>query len=328
MAIDLNPDDTSRFADLEILTTTYKTVSNHPITTDILIPKRLLTTPSPTPSPILLRYHGGGFIAASSLFPPFFQPWHFALADRHAAVIVSPNYRLAPESTIDDLLSDVEDHWTWLQTVLPSFVAQQTAGRVAVDVDRVLAAGDSAGGYLSLMAGLRHGDKIRACTAAYPCTDLKDPHFTEGAGGPTLGVGPLPYSLVEEHMKKVREGTLPAVISEDARFERGGLMFALTHHGISKHLFPAEKRHLFPFDMLDDGARFPRGGVFVWHGEEDSVVPVVGSRRLEAKVKEVDPELDFHLAVRPGEHGFDHESKIDEEWMAEGLERIVKSWLK
>ncbi|KAJ0343864.1 hypothetical protein COL154_008896 [Colletotrichum chrysophilum] len=328
MSIKLDPDDTSRFDNLEVLTTTYKTVSGHEITTNVLIPKQLLSKPSTTPAPIILRYHGGGFIAASSMFPAFFQPWHFQLAERHSAVIVSPNYRLCPEATMEELMSDIEDHFTWVQTKLASFVQEKTGGKVAVDISRILTAGDSAGGYMSLMAGLLHPDKIRACTAAYPGIDLKDPHFLEGSKGPTLGVGPLPYSIVEDHMKKIREGTIPAIISDDSRFERGGLMFGLTHHGLTKHLLDIEKRQLFPFDKIDDGARFPRGGVFVWHGQDDTVVPATGSISLKEKLEKLDPELEFHLTLRPGEHGFDHESKIEEPWMAEGLSKVVKSWLQ
>lgn len=328
MIIKLDPDDTARFNNLKVLTTTYKTVSGHEITMNVLIPKPLLTNPSTTLSPIILRYHGGGFISASSMFPSFFQPWHFQLAEHHSAVIVSPNYRLCPEATMDELMSDIEDHFTWLQEKLASFVLEKTGGKVSVDFSRILTAGDSAGGYLSLMIGLLHPDKVRSCTAAYPAYDLEDPHFLEGSKGPTLGVGPLPYSIVEEHLKKVREGTLPSIVSDDSRCERGELMFALTHAGLTKHLIDPDKRYLFPSYQMDDGARFPRGGVFVWHGQDDTVVPATGSIRLKEKVEKLDPSLEFRLALRPGEHGFDHEANIEEQWMAEGLEKVVKSWLQ
>ncbi|KAL0934065.1 uncharacterized protein CTRU02_210864 [Colletotrichum truncatum] len=326
----IDPNDFSRFAGLTILTTTYKTVSGHPITTDVLIPKHLTeaSTAAPSPSPVLLRYHGGGFIAASSLFPMFFQPWYIELAQRHSAVIVSPNYRLAPEASIEELLEDIEDHWKWLHKELPSYVQQQTNGRVSIDTSRILTAGDSAGGYLSLMMGLLHPNEIRACAAAYPEIDLKATHHTEGSKGPILGLPKVPFSVAEAHLSKVRDGSLPAIISADPGFERASLMFAFVHDGLSKHLFPAEKRHLFPFEKLDDGARFPRGGVFVWHGNEDTLVPVEGSIRLKEKVTELDPELEFHLALRPGEHGFDHTTKLDEDWMADGFKNLVKAWLE
>lgn len=324
--INLDPNDLSRYANLTVLETTYKTVSGHPITTAVLIPKSLADVVS---APVVLRYHGGGFVCASNLFPGFFQPWHFELAERHGAVIVTPNFRLVPEAGMDDVLADVEDHWTWVRSELAGFVDRETNGRVSVDVERVLVTGDSAGGYLSLMTGLMHTDEVRGCVAAYPVIDLKHPHFTEGTGGkPTLGVGPLPAAIAEEHIRKVREGELPGIVSADPKFERAGLMFSLTHNGLSKNLFPAEKRHLFPLDLLEDGARFPRGGVLVFHGRDDTVVPVEGSVKLEEKVAEVDPGSGFRLCLRPGEHGFDHDAKLDEDWLAGGLEKLVEAWLR
>ncbi|RYP69920.1 hypothetical protein DL769_005145 [Monosporascus sp. CRB-8-3] len=229
MVLNLDPDDHSRFSSFTILTTPYKTVSDQPITTDVLIPKNLKTSTSP----ILLRYHGGGFVSGASLFP-------------------GPNYRLAPEASMEDILDDVEDHWKWIHSELPAFIQAQTGGAVNVDTGRILTAGDSAGGSLCLMVALSRPDQIKAVTASYPS--------------------------------------------------------------------PLNKRHLVPFDRLDDGARVPRGGVFVWHGNEDSVGPVRGSIKL-------DSELVFHLAVQPGEHGFDADPKIDDDWMAHGLKNLVGAWL-
>ncbi|OLN86565.1 putative carboxylesterase 3 [Colletotrichum chlorophyti] len=326
-----SPDDLSRFDDFTILETAYKTVSDHSITTAVLIPKSLTSSETPnSPSPILLRYHGGFFIAASSLYPGFFQPWHMELAARHSAVIVSPNYRLAPEASIEDILRDVEDHWTWLHEKLPAFVEKETAGRVSVDTGRVLVAGESAGGYLSLMTGLSHAKEVRAVAAAYPCIDFTADHYVRGPAAPTFGVAPgsIPRIVVDGHLEKVRKGEAPAVVSEDSRLERGGLMFAVLHNGIFSELFPPQKQELFPLERVKDGEKLPRGGVFVWHGKEDCVVPAAGSVKLQKTIAEADPDLRFQLALRDGDHGFDHHAKIDDDWMAEGFKDLVKAWLE
>ncbi|KZL79649.1 alpha beta hydrolase fold-3 protein [Colletotrichum incanum] len=325
-----DPDDFSRFADFAILTTTYKTVADHPIKTDILIPKNLTFSSSPATTeqcPVILRYHGGGFIAGSSLYPGFFQPWHLELAARHSAVIVTPNYRLMPEASMEDLLEDIEDHWTWVHRELPDFVEKETGGRVKVDTGRILTAGDSAGRYLSIMMGLLHADRIRAVTTAYPCIDIADEHFMKGPKKPTLGFT-LPRGVVDEHYEKMRKGEVPAIISEDPRLERGMLMFAAVQHRVFAELFPLEKGHLFPLERLKDGARLPRGGVFVWQGEQDSLVPARGNVKLEEIVRKLDPESRFRLEVREGEHGFDYDAKIDDGWMKDGLSGPVKAWLE
>ncbi|TEA16315.1 putative carboxylesterase 120 [Colletotrichum sidae] len=321
----VDPSDLSRFADFDILTTTYKTVSSHNITTDILIPKSL---PASTKAPILLRYHGGGFIAGSSLYPGFFQPWHMELVKRHAAIIVSPNYRLYPETSIPEILVDVEDHWNWVHEHLDAFLEQQTKGRVGADTGRILTAGDSAGGYLSLMVGLSHADEIRASLAAYPPVDFQSDHFTQPTKTPTMGVAPVPISVLEDHLQKVRDGLAPAVVSEDSALERAPLMFSVSHNAQFKCAFPPENRETLLLGRVEDGARFPRGGVFVWHGADDTVAPVEGVVKLKEKMEAVDPELEFEVAVRPGDHIFDTEAKIDDEWMATGLRGPVAAWLK
>ncbi|KAK0609283.1 hypothetical protein DIS24_g12356 [Lasiodiplodia hormozganensis] len=329
-----NPDDFSRFDNFRIFRATYKTVSSHALTTDVLVPLHLLSTPPQPPrpsSPLLLRFHGGGLIAGSSLFPDFFAPWQLALAQRHSAIIVSPNYRLLPESSVADILADIEDFWAWIHASLPAFLAQQTgpaAAAIRVDTGRIITSGDSAGGYLSLSLGLSHADQIRAVTAAYPMVDVRSRHFTQAYEKRMFDVPQLPRSFIDEHLEKVRTGALPNVVSEDKRFERGPLMFAMTQDGFCREYFPAGRRELLPLERVGSGGeRFPRGGVFVWHGRQDSIVPVEGSVKLEEVVRRVDPGARFRLTLREGDHGFDAESSVDDDWMAEGLKGIVDAWL-
>lgn len=330
MAPQFNPDDLSRFDKFRIFRATYKTFSDHALTTDVLVPTHLFSTtpqPPPRPSPLLLRFHGGGLIAGSSLFPDFFAPWQLTLAQRHSAIIVSPNYRLLPESSVTDILADIEDFWTWIHSSLQAFLASQATG-VRVDTGRIITSGDSAGGYLSLQLGLSHADAIRAVTAAYPMIDVKSRHFTEAYAKPMFDLPQFPRSFIDEHLEKVRTGALPSVVSEDARLERGPLMIAMTQDGFCREFFPEGRRELLPLERVAEGGeRFPRGGVFVWHGRQDSIVPVEGSVKLQEVVRKVDPSAKFRLTLRDGDHGFDGESSVDDDWMAEGLKDVVDAWL-
>jgi hypothetical protein len=104
-------------------------------------------------------------------------------------------------------------------------------------------------------------------------------------------------------------------------------MFSFVQNGGSGELFPSNKRDLLILEKLEDGGRFPRGGLFVWHGKGDTVVPVQGSVKLSEKIGEVDPDLPFTLAIQEGDHGFDEKSSIDEPWMQEGLKGLVAAWL-
>jgi acetyl esterase/lipase len=330
-----NPDDLSRFSEFTIFTTAYKTVSGHQITADVLVPTKLIaSSPSTSPStasqprPILLRFHGGGFITGSSLFPDFFPKWGLELALRESAVIVSPDYRLMPESSVEDALEDMEDLWTWVHAELPGFIQAKTNRTVAVDTERILNIGESAGGYFSLMLALSHPDAVRAVAGAYPMLDLKDKYFTEAFVKKIFGQEvQFPRSILDEHLEKVRKGELGSIRTADPRLERMPLMMAYIHNGLYKEPFAADNRKLFPFDRLHDGAKFPRGGLFVWHGNEDSVVPASGSIKLKQVIEEVDPQLKFRLALREGEHGFDAETKLGDQWISEGLKDITSAWL-
>lgn len=259
-----NSCDFSRFSNFNILTTTYKTVSGHQISTDILIPKSL-TNQTISPESCLSYY---GFTAAALCqalvsSQTSFAPWHLELASRHLAIIVSPNYRLAPESSMNDIIRDIEDLWRWVFTELPTFVREQTNGTIRVDTSRIMTSGDSAGGYLSLMLGLNHPDEIRAVTAAYPFVDGKSRHFVEAYEKPMFGFPHLPVHVLDEHLAKISKGEVPSIISADPTLERTQLMFSIVQNAGYNTLFPAERRGLFILDRLDDGARFPRGSVLV-----------------------------------------------------------------
>ncbi|EWZ28385.1 Alpha/Beta hydrolase protein [Fusarium oxysporum Fo47] len=328
MAPQFNPNDFSRFVNFDIFETVYKVVRSHEIACHVLVPKALVEQARDTPTsprPIIFRIHGGGFISGSSLFPDFFSPWHLQLASRHEAVIVRCDYRLAPEATIDEIIADIDDFLTWTRTKLPEFISGKA--KIQVDTTRILSAGDSAGGYLSLITGLNHASDVRAVTASYPLVDAKSHHFTEAYEKPMFRFPQMPASLIDEHKAKLKKGEIPSIISADPQVQRAALMFSYIQNGKVEELIPLNRRDLSILDKIEDGARFPPGGVFVWHGKEDSVVPVEGSIKLADKIKELNPDLTFTLAVCEGDHGFDATSSIDEPWFSEGLKPLVSAWL-
>jgi hypothetical protein len=84
-----------------------------------------------------------------SICAEWFPQWLLELAEAHNAVIISPNYRFLPEATGVEILEDVDDFWTWLHSdKLTALLGPQS---IELDFARVLAAGDSAGGLLSII---------------------------------------------------------------------------------------------------------------------------------------------------------------------------------
>lgn len=66
-------------------------------------------------------------------------------------MIVTPDYRLIPESDAADVMEDAEDFWGWLHGDLPSIAAAR-GWRAGPDLASVASVGESAGGYISVQS--------------------------------------------------------------------------------------------------------------------------------------------------------------------------------
>ncbi|MER6951909.1 alpha/beta hydrolase [Nonomuraea sp. NPDC000554] len=104
------------------------------------------------PMPALLYLHGGGFVTSDLAV---FDARCMEIADRIGAVVVSVDYRLAPETPFPGALEDTYASLTWLHSV---------AGQLGVDGERIAIGGDSAGGNLTaavcLLTRDRGGPKV------------------------------------------------------------------------------------------------------------------------------------------------------------------------
>jgi acetyl esterase len=123
------------------------------------------------PSAALVYFHGGGFVAGSV---EVYDPLTRSLAKRAGCVVVSVDYRLAPEHPYP---AAVEDAWT-----ATSWVASNAA-KLGLDEMKIGVGGDSAGGTLAAIVARRgrdHGIAIAAQLLVYPITahDLNTPSYS------------------------------------------------------------------------------------------------------------------------------------------------------
>jgi acetyl esterase len=126
-------------------------------------------------SPAVVYFHGGGFFKGSieSHDRPLRQ-----LANLSGAVIISVDYRLAPEFRFPHGLNDCIDTTQWVI---------DHAADLGIDKRKITVAGDSAGGTLATAVAGKL-DNILCQVLIYPATDssLATPSWTAFAEGPVL----------------------------------------------------------------------------------------------------------------------------------------------
>ena len=110
-------------------------------------PVHIFTPEGAGPFPVVVYYHGGGFVIADT---KVYEASIRALAKGAEAIVVSPNYRLAPEHTFPTQIDDAFATYQW---------AIQNAGSFNGDATRVAVAGESAGGNLATVVSMMARDR-------------------------------------------------------------------------------------------------------------------------------------------------------------------------
>lgn len=88
---------------------------------------------------VYVYIHGGALITGSrKTIPKWLNP-------RGEKVLISIDYRLAPETKLPAIIEDVQDAFRWVHKQGPSLLN--------IDPSNIVVAGESAGGYLTLMTG-------------------------------------------------------------------------------------------------------------------------------------------------------------------------------
>lgn len=128
------------------------------------IPIRIYRPDADSPLPVLVYFHGGGFVIGDiGTHDTTCQQ----LAVRIPAVVVSVDYRLAPEHPYPAAVEDCLAATRW---------ARDHAGEFGADGHRVAVAGDSAGGSLAAVVSLRCRDAgdppLSFQLLVYPRTDM------------------------------------------------------------------------------------------------------------------------------------------------------------
>ena len=132
------------------------------------------------PLPVILYFHGGGWVIADS---KVYAGGARGLARNAQAIVISVDYRRAPEAPFPAQHDDALASYRWLL---------QNAASIGGDPSRIAFAGESAGGNLAVATAMQARDAglamPRHILSVYPIagSDLNTPSYQDTANGPTL----------------------------------------------------------------------------------------------------------------------------------------------
>jgi acetyl esterase len=123
----------------------------------------------------ILFLHGGGFVFGEVATH---DGQARRLANRTGSAVLAVDYRRPPEHPFPAAPDDVDTALSWLLV---------NAGSRGLDLARVVACGDSAGGNLALVAALRNPNALAATVLVYPFVDasMSMPSYAAPDGGLT-----------------------------------------------------------------------------------------------------------------------------------------------
>ena len=154
-------------AEFNKMTHTYKKVGDLEIKADVHRDE------SDRKRPVVVWIHGGALIMGHRESVP---GWLMAACKKSDYVLVSIDYRLAPETQLPEIIADVEDSLRWIRQKGPELFD--------ADPKRIAVVGGSAGGYLTLATGHRVQPRPTALVPLWGYGDLVGSWYSQPSPHP------------------------------------------------------------------------------------------------------------------------------------------------
>lgn len=278
----------------------YKTVDDCEIKADVY------NIDNPGRHPAIIFIHGGALIGGN-------RSWHPVIIEmlvNAGYVVVSIDYRLAPETKLQGIIEDIRDAIIW--------VRQKGPGLFNIDPNRIGVAGNSAGGYLTLMTGFVIDPPPKVLVSLYGYGDITGSWYTQ----PSAFYCQEP--MVSESVARSSVGT--KVISEvtapnDRRFfyfycRQNGL-WPKEMTGFDPNLVPKAFDPFCPIRHVTK--KYPP--TMLLHGDEDTDVPYEESAAMATKLKETG--INCQLVTLSGKgHSFD-DAGLDDPSVKDALDEML-----
>lgn len=285
----------------------YKTIGSCEISLDVHLP----STHVSNPLPILIWFHGGGLLQGTrkSVAPHMLRG-----VESQQYCLVAVDYRLAPQTTLAEIVSDALDAVRFVRRQLSFRLDTATiySGDISVS-------GSSAGGYLALLVALRDS-KLRSCLAIYPITNPLGSFFTTPHEQIACDENELQPFL--DQSAQVQSFSLP-------QSPRNGLYnYMLKSANLAQLLRLSESQNgrasefIVASEIREKQERHLMCPVYIVHGNADTAVGIEQSYDVRQALQEIDSEVVFE-EVEGEEHGYDKQPEITMDSMYEFFAKHV-----
>jgi acetyl esterase/lipase len=283
------------------LTYTYKTVGDCQIKADVY-----RNPDDVTPTATIVYIHGGCLIYGSR------KDIHAEQVDLYLKAgyaVISIDYRLAPETKLPEIITDLQDAFRWISSPGPD--------RFSVDPQRIAVIGHSAGGYLALMAGCCVVPRPKAIVSFYGYGDIIGDWYSK----------PDPYYCQQ-----------PAVPKETIVQNVGGPVISEPHEGrgMDQFYLYCRQNGLWPLEVgghdpekepaffssycpiQNISSDYPP--TLLLHGDRDTDVPYQQSVLMDEALSKCG--IPHSLISLPGQgHGFDYE--MDDRLVKDAFNKVL-----
>lgn len=226
--------------------------------------------------------------------------------------IIAIDYRLAPETKLDQIIEDVEDAFDWVATKGPKLFK--------IDPQRIGMVGHSAGAFLALVAGFRINPPPKALVSFYGYVDISGPWISQ----PNSNYDQMYTITKEEFLKNFGDSVISSPESPNGRVQ---YFFYLKKNGnypqaIFEHDPVKERAWYSKYEPIQNiSSEYPP--TILLHGEKDTDIPHTQPILMTDSLKY--HGVSYELVINPNwGHAFDWNRGMKDPEVKEAYNKVLQ----